>query len=110
MILKDFRLPTTNRPNILQQAINTYGKTSQVDMAIEEMSELTKALLKERRISKMLNSKKIKEAQEHIYEEMADVIIMLLQLYLIFGGRKEVQYVINAKVARLAHNLGMENK
>lgn len=110
MILNDFRLPTTNRPNVLQQAINTYGKTSQVDMAIEEMSELTKALLKERRISKAFNSKEIKEAREHIYEETADVIIMLLQLYLIFGGKNEMQDIINAKVARLAYRLGMEDK
>lgn len=40
---------------ILERAINTYGAYAQVDMAIEEMSELTKALLKHRRA---LESKK----------------------------------------------------
>ena len=42
-------LPTTNRPEVLQECVDTYGAEAQVDMAIEEMSELTKALLKYRR-------------------------------------------------------------
>lgn len=35
--------------DIIKQAIKTYGIDAQVLMAIEEMSELTKALCKERR-------------------------------------------------------------
>ncbi len=35
--------------NILEKAIKHYGVDSQVDVAIEEMSELIKALIKERR-------------------------------------------------------------
>ena len=34
---------------LLQKAIETYGKKGQVDVAIEEMAELTQALLHERR-------------------------------------------------------------
>lgn len=34
---------------VLEKAINTYGEEAQTDMMIEEMSELTKALLKNRR-------------------------------------------------------------
>ena len=37
------------RKEIEGRAINTYGEQPQVDVAIEEMSELTKALLKYRR-------------------------------------------------------------
>ncbi len=35
--------------NTLEKAIKHYGVDSQVDVAIEEMSELIKALIKERR-------------------------------------------------------------
>ena len=37
------------RKEIEGRAIRTYGEQPQVDVAIEEMSELTKALLKHRR-------------------------------------------------------------
>lgn len=42
-------LPTTMRPEVLQQAIDTYGSRAQEEMAIEEMSELTKAIVKRHR-------------------------------------------------------------
>ena len=42
--------------DIIKQAIETYGIDAQVLMAIEEMSELTKALCKEDRKSTRLNS------------------------------------------------------
>lgn len=42
-------LPTTMRPEVLQQAIDTYGSHAQEEMAIEEMSELTKAIVKRHR-------------------------------------------------------------
>lgn len=43
-------LPTTMRPEVLQQAIDTYGSHAQEEMAIEEMSELTKAIVKRHRL------------------------------------------------------------
>lgn len=72
-------LPTTNRPEVLQECVNTYGAEAQVDMAVEEMSELTKALLKYRR-KEAQGSKDLEAARENILEEVADVIIMLTQL------------------------------
>ena len=42
-------LPTTSRPEVLERAVKTYGSLAQTDMVLEEMSELTKALLKLRR-------------------------------------------------------------
>ena len=39
----------TNQINIMLDALEHYGNGPQVDMAIEEMSELTKELLKDRR-------------------------------------------------------------
>lgn len=92
-------LPTTNRPEVLQECVNTYGAEAQVDMAVEEMSELTKALLKYRR-KEAQGSKDLEEARENILEEVADVIIMLTQLIMIYGGRDLVQEAIENKVDR----------
>ena len=90
---------------ILHEAIQRYGVDSQVDMAIEEMSELTKALLKFRRA---VNSKQIFSGLEWdsmnnaILEEMADVQIMLDQLYIIYGvPTKDRFYKINRLKERL---------
>lgn len=65
-------------PELIKQVIDKYGVDAQVDMVIEECSELQKALLKYRR-----------NPQEHEYnnvlEEVADVEIMLEQLRFIMG-------------------------
>lgn len=92
-------LPTTNRPEVLQECVDTYGAEAQVDMAVEEMSELTKALLKCRRKAAQ-GSKDLEAARENILEEVADVIIMLTQLIMIYGGRDLVQETIENKVDR----------
>lgn len=92
-------LPTTNRPEVLQECVNTYGAEAQVDMAVEEMSELTKALLKYRR-KEAQGSKDLEAVRENILEEVADVIIMLTQLIMIYGGRDLVQETIENKVDR----------
>lgn len=92
-------LPTTNRPEVLQECVDTYGAEAQVDTAVEEMSELTKALLKYRRKAAQ-GSKGLEAARENILEEVADVIIMLTQLIMIYGGRDLVQETIENKVDR----------
>lgn len=98
-------LPATMRPEILQQAVDTYGKEAQTDMAIEEMSELSKALLKHRRAEKHPEAWDYERTRQDIYEEMADVIIMLTQLLMIYGGREEIQNDIDSKVSRLEERL-----
>lgn len=106
--LKDYEhhgLPTTMFPEVLKQAVDTWGKDAQVDMAIEEMSELTKALLKERRAAKHTGSTAVIRARQCIYEEMADVIIMLMQLLMIFNDRELLQKDIDEKVIRLDERL-----
>lgn len=55
-------------------AVQKFGMNKQVDMAIEEMSELTKALLKHRRASDCATTVK---SGDNIREEMEDVRIML---------------------------------
>lgn len=75
--------------NTLRSAINTYGKAAQTDKAIEEMSELTKALLKYRLAKKGEGS--ITEALASVREEMADVEIVLVQLRMIYGPPDSVR-------------------
>lgn len=82
----------------LFKAINTYGKKSQEDVAIEEMAELTKALIKNRRY-------KTPFTVDEIREEMADVYIMLLQLILIYGFDEEI---FKKKIDRLKQRLTAE--
>lgn len=48
---------------ILQEAIDHYGEESQLDMAIEEMSELTKAICKYKRAVK-------KESEIHVIRRL----------------------------------------
>ena len=64
---------------VLRNAIRTFGNDAQIDMLIEEMSELTKALLKARRAK----SKNYHTPQ--VVEELVDVEICLDQLKLLLG-------------------------
>ena len=82
---------------VMLQAIAEYGKEAQTDMMIEEMSELTKALLKHRRNP---SPKTI----EDIKEETADVQIMLDQMRLIYGDNSGYR---TEKILRLAARLGI---
>lgn len=68
---------------ILKQILSMCSEESRVDMAIEEMSELTKELLKYRRY------KGQPEYLENIKEELADVEIMLAQIKQIFEISEE---------------------
>ena len=81
-----------NRENLLF-IINTYGSRPQQDMAIEELAELQKAILKYRRYPG-------KEAEQDIIDEIADVSIMLEQLKIIYSCHKEVEERIDYKIDR----------
>lgn len=62
--------------NIFEKAVNKYGAENQVRKAVEELTELSVALL---------HSLDGRGDTENIREEMADVEIMLEQLHVIFG-------------------------
>ena len=62
--------------SLFEQAVKTYGAESQVRKAVEELTELSVALL---------HSLDGRGDTENIREEMADVEIMLEQLHVIFG-------------------------
>lgn len=104
---EDYSLPTPSDPDVLQSAICAYGEAAQVDMAIEEMAELTKALLKIRRAVSAEGTESIAAlvALSNIREEMADVIIMLTQLMMIYGDRSVIKNNIETKTLRLQRRL-----
>lgn len=77
---------------VVAEMLDKYGEDKQVDICIEEMSELTKELLKNRRGS--LN-------QKQILEEMSDVTISLLYLMSIYNIRtKDIFEIMYKKALR----------
>lgn len=74
---------------ICYNALTLFGFENQIDMAIEEMSELTSALLHYKR-----------HREHNVEEEMADVQIMMKQLEIIFDADK-VAKIKNDKLLRL---------
>ena len=84
---------------VLRKALDTYGKTSQITMAFEEMSELMKEL------SKNLRGR---DNRSEIAEEIADVEIMLEQMKMLFDCEKSVYINRQAKIDRLEYILGRE--
>lgn len=91
----------------IRRAINRYGTAPQLQMAIKEMSELTKAICNLQRAVTFnyRNGAKIKVAHESVREEIADVYIMLAQLVEIVGKPEEVQQIVLEKLEQLKGDL-----
>ena len=76
--------------NILKKAIKKYGTHNQMLKCIEECGELSRA------ISRILielssgNGFTTKESQENLYEELADVSIMIAEVMIMFDCTDEV--------------------
>lgn len=84
-----------------KQAIETYGEKAQKLMAIEEMSELTKEICKDFR--GLLD-------REHLIEEVADVLIMLDQMLLMYEiSGDEIQQMRERKIERLKERMDKAN-
>ena len=78
---------------IMKTAIKTFGPQLQTVVAIEEMSELQKELTKFLRG----NGKK-----KHLTEEVADALIMITQIQIIYGiGDEDVREIMDYKLNRL---------
>ena len=83
-----------NEEKIYEKAIKKWGNTAQILVAMEEMSELTKVLLKH------LRHPKNEEYFKKISEEMVDVEIMINQLKVMFPNNN-IEEIKNIKLARL---------
>lgn len=79
---------------IYKQAIKEFGIDAQVDMLIEEMCELTQALLKCRRRNQPLSE------GTNLHEEFADVEIMMSQIRILMS-ENNIQYWKQEKLNRL---------
>lgn len=81
------------KKNILYaKCLEKWNFNSQIDMCIEEMAELTKALCKAKR------RKKPQKWLASVYEEIADVTIMLEQMSIIFDGEVAIPQKIEEKL------------
>lgn len=84
-----------------KKAIKTYGEKAQKLMAIEEMSELTKEVCKDFRG---------KLDREHLIEEIADVLITLDQMLLIYEiSEEEIYLMCERKMERLKERMDTAN-
>ena len=104
------QLPEIKRPEVLKAAISTYGEKAQADVALEEMSELTKAVLKFRRATGKADDEERERLRENIVEETADVMIMLAQMIMLYDRDNKIQSIVDYKVNRLYERLGIAGK
>lgn len=85
---------------VIEEMLLKYGEDSQIDVAIEEMSELIKELIKYKR-SKIHSREKEMASREHVVEEFGDVVFMFEYLRKIFNiSQEEVYNIICQKAAR----------
>ena len=78
---------------IFEQAMDIYGVDMQLNIAVEEFSELTKEICKYKRGSNNISN---------IIEEMADCYIMLYQLGIMFDIKeRDLNIAISNKTLRL---------
>jgi phage protein len=93
---------------IMQLAIDSYGRVNQVIKTVEELSELSQALCK------ILTSKFTddnSEIFENIFEEMADVEIMFEQCKMIFyKSEDKINDYKKKKIERLERRINEKRK
>lgn len=99
----------TDRERVIAQAVMTYGKARQTDKAIEEMAELTQALIK-LRICEYTKKPDHGAKLMAVLEEIADAEIMLRQLRKIYDLTGLVDGMIDDKLERLADKLIEESE
>lgn len=91
-----------NRNQILHDAVDTFGRDSQMMMMVEEMSELTKAISKFTRYG--YDNAGILLYSIDVIEEIADVQIVLDQMKIIFD-RQSIEHVEQEKLKRLENRI-----
>lgn len=84
---------------ISEDAVATYGPLMQMVVCIEELAELQKELTKCIRNGDL--DRQTLAMNPALAEEMADVEIMLMQLYCMAGNKKTVLEIATSKLERL---------
>jgi NTP pyrophosphatase (non-canonical NTP hydrolase) len=91
----------TNRCVTYFQALSQWGLENQLLVAIEEMSEVQKAITKLVRASEGNHE----DALNNLAEEIADATIMLEQLRYIYGIDDKVAAMMDNKIFRLEERI-----
>lgn len=100
-------MTTSEETMMLKKVIRQYGSELQELVAIEEMSELTKAIIKIRR--KLKEDAEFFAERDNLIEEIADVEIMIAQLKIIHKCTESVKKKKEQKLTRLWERLGLDN-
>lgn len=117
---------TDDMKRILEKAIDHYGKTHQVTKCIEEIGEFLQALSKYTFLGEKHREWKktatgpatiedryffhdIEQGERHLQEEIADSIITMQQMRLIYGP-EAVDWWIEFKLNRLEEQIEKEKK
>lgn len=85
---------------IIENAVKTYDPLMQMVVTIEELAELQKELTKCIRNGDL--ERQTLAMNSALSEEIAEVEIMLLQLYCMAGNGKTVEEIAESKLERLA--------
>lgn len=97
-----------NTEVIFRKAIRKYGKEAQIEMMIEECAEVIQAIQKRKRLMESGETEdyhnKLMAVNDHLFEELADLSIMLDQMFLIFPPSK-IEKWREYKIARLQTRL-----
>lgn len=101
-------LPEKIREKIFEVA-ESYNIEDQIDVLIEEMSELTKALLKNRRAQNGHTDTPVGHTVQNIIEKIADVQIMLLQINYLGDFEDDVIDIMNYKLDRQLERIKKQN-
>lgn len=88
---------------LLERVITANGMNKQLDVAIEELSELIQAICKIKRRDSISNESFA--VKGNLAEEMADVEIILAELKLLFDNEGDVKEWKNYKLDRLEKRL-----
>lgn len=94
------KIKTEYEENICEKAIQTFGFEKQTGMLSEECVELLSAINK---------FKRGRIGRKEVIEEIADVVIMCIQMAYYFGYC-DVQDEISIKILRLAERMNKTNK
>lgn len=81
---------------VFKKALGKYGAEAQTKKLLEEMAELQEAICKQQ------NGR---DTVEHVAEEIADVLVMLDQMMIMYDCRDLVKDIKREKVERLAGKL-----
>ena len=79
-------------------------------MAIEEMSELTKAILKNRRSWTHISDADHAKLVRDVVEKAADVLITVAQVIMMYDHTGEIQGMVDYKLDRLRDRLEDANR